>query len=536
MATNYDYIIIGAGSAGCVLANRLTSSGDHNVLLIEAGPKFDTMLTKMPMGIAELFDNEKVAWLNKTKPSANFANREMILTQGKMLGGGSSINAHVYTRGQKKNFDDWAAAGCDGWSWDEVLPYFKKSETCTDVPGDFHGKSGPLRTTVHKKVLPITKDFIAASQEAGFPFNPDTSTANNIGIGYTHAAIYKGQRQSTYKAFLEPIMKRPNLTVKTGAYVHKILFDGKQAVGVDMGNEQYKCTKEVILSAGAIGSPQILQHSGIGDPEHLKSLGIDIVHPSPEVGQNLQDHLFAHLKFKVEDPKTSMNRIFTNPFNTVRVVLQWIFKKEGVMTMPASAALGFIKSDPSQSVADAQVAMVPYFYEISPKTGKATFKKYGGMTFSAMNVTPHSKGEVKISSNNPKDRAVLDMNYLADERDIVRMRNIFKQLRDIAKQPSITKYGLTEILPGPEVTSDDDLETYFRNTAETIYHPVGTCRMGSDATAVVDPQLRVNGIEGLRVIDASIMPSITTGNTNAPSIMIGEKGADLILEANKVLA
>jgi len=502
MATNYDYIIIGAGSAGCVLANRLTATGDHNVLLIEAGPKFDKMLTRMPMGIAELFDNPKVAWLNETKPSPNFANREMILTQGKMLGGGSSINAHVYTRGQKKNFDDWAA--------------------------------GPLRTTVFKDVSPLTKAFIKAGQEAGFPFNPDTSTANNIGVGYTHTAIYKGQRQSTYKAFLEPVMDRSNLTVKTGAYVHKILFDGKRAVGVDLGDVQYNCTKEVIVSAGAIGSPQILQHSGIGDPDHLQSIGINVVHAAPEVGKNLQDHLFAHVKFKVKDPKASINRIFTNPFNTIKVVLQWIFKKEGIMTMPASAALGFLKSDESQPAADAQMAMVPYFYEISPKTGKAVFKKFGGMTISAMNVTPHSKGEVKISSNNPKERAVLDMNYFSDDRDIKRLRNIFKQLRVIAKQPAMTEFGLTEILPGPEVTTDEDLEKYFRNTAETIYHPVGTCRMGSDATAVVDPQLQVKGIEGLRVIDASIMPSITTGNTNAPAIMIGEKGADLILGSNKL--
>jgi len=504
----YDYIIIGAGSAGCVLANRLTASGENKVLLLEAGPKYDTIWTKMPMGIAQLFDNEKVVWMNETKLSEKFGNRPLILTQAKLLGGGSSINAHVYTRGQKKNYDDWAAAGCEGWSWDEVLPYFKKSESCTEVEGDFHGKNGPLKTSVHKDLQPITKDFLKAAQEAGIPFSPDTSTANNIGIGYTHTAIHKGERVSTYKAFLEPIMNRSNLTVKTGAYVNRILFEGKKAVGVEVGNEKINCHKEVILSAGAIGSPQILQHSGIGDPAHLKEVGVEVVHASPEVGQNLQDHLFAHVKYKVKDPKMSINRIFTNPFNTMKVVFQWFFKRKGIMTMPASAVLGFLKSDDSQEAADTQMAMVPYFYEISPKTGKATFKEYGGMTVSAMNVSPHSRGDVKIATNNPKDRAILNMNYLEDDRDIVRLRNLFRKLRVISKEPSIAKYGLTEILPGPNVTSDEDLETYFRNTAETIYHPVGTCRMGNDATAVVDPQLRVKGVTGLRVIDASIMPSI----------------------------
>ena len=526
----YDYIIIGAGSAGCVLANRLTASGQYKVLLLEAGPKYDTIWTKMPMGIAQLFDNPKVAWMNETKPSEKFGNRPLILTQGKMLGGGSSINAHVYTRGQKKNYDAWAAAGCQGWSWEEVLPYFKKSECCTDVDGDFHGKTGELKTSLYKDILPITSDFLKAAQESGMPLSPDTSTANHIGIGYTHTTTFNGERQSTFKAFLEPIMKRPNLTVRTGVYVHKIVFEGKKAVGVDLGNEQISCAKEIIVSAGAIGSPQILQHSGIGDPAHLKSVGIDLVQEAPEVGQNLQDHLFAHVKYRIRDKKASINRMFTNPLNTMVQVFKWLIGRKGIMKMPASALLGFFKSDEGQEVADVQMAMVPYFYEISPKTGKATFKEYGGMTVSAMNVTPHSKGEVKVSSSNPLERAVLNMNYLDDDRDIVRLRNAFKRLREIAKEASIAKYELTEILPGPDVTSDEDLEKYFRTTAETIYHPVGTCRMGSDASAVVDPQLRVKGLKGLRVVDASIMPSITTGNTNAPAIMIGEKGADMILQ------
>ncbi len=527
-----DYIIIGAGTAGCVLANRLTASGQNRVLLLEAGRKDNSLWVNMPFGFTQLLDNESFAWLYKTVPTRSFADRFLTMTQGKMLGGSSSMNGNMYVRGHANDYNGWAAAGCTGWSWEEVLPYYKKSQHFAEGDPKYHGHDGEMGVSWHRKLESVTEAFIEAAQEAGIPFNEDTNNGNNLGIGYPQVTIYQGLRQST-ASILEPAMNRSNLNIRIHAQVLRLVFDGNRVVGVEVkteGGEKeiVRCEKEVILSAGAIGSPQILQHSGIGDGEHLNSLGIDVLVDSPAVGKNLQDHLSVPLKYRMASASDSINRFLSSKFRMLGQLIRWKLAREGVMAKPVTEVMGFFKTDEALSCPDIQIGMKPYSFNVSPE-GDARIDSFPGISVQAFNVNSYSRGEVKIKSNDPEKRTEIDINYLSDGRDIAATTRGLERLREVMKQPAIKRLGPVEVEPGEEVSQPSDFEAYIRKAADTIYHPVGTCAMGGDESSVLDPQLKVRGAEGLRVVDASIMPKITSGNTAAPTIMIGEKGADLVL-------
>jgi choline dehydrogenase len=530
----HDYIVVGSGSAGGVVASRVTESRRHRVLLVEAGRADDSFWVPIPLGMTRLLSDAGYAWLDRTIPTESFGDRSLVLTQGKMLGGSSSLNGMIYVRGQKEDYDSWAEAGCSGWSWADVLPHFKKSE-CLEEGGsdEHHGRHGELKVSWIRNIHDTSEDFLQATQDAGIPFNEDTNSGHQEGVGYLQGTIYKGTRQSTANTFLKAAAGRSNLKIMTSAHVRRVVFEGKRAVGVEVEDAQgatrtVRCGKEVILCAGAIGTPQILQHSGIGDGEHLQSLGIGVVADVPEVGRNLQDHLFAHLKFKLKEGSASLNAIFNSTLRMGVELLRWKLSGKGMMTTTSAHIIGFFKSDESLARPDLELAMRPFSFALSAD-GAAVVDSFPGITVSAINTRPFSRGEVKIQSANPKERAKIHTNYLSDHRDIELLAAGLRRVREIMKQPAIAKHVVAELEPGSACTSADDLEKYLRAKTSTVYHPVGTCRMGADETAVLDPKLRLQGIEGVRVIDASVMPTITSANPNAPCIMIGEKGADLVL-------
>ena len=526
---SFDTIIVGAGTAGCVLANRLTASGKRRVLLIEAGGADKNFWIPIPLGMPRLIANPALAWLDPTIATPNIGNRSIVLTQGKMLGGSSSLNGMIHVRGHSADYDGWAAAGCPGWSWNEVLPYYKRAESIEGGSDACHGRTGELKLSWIKGIHSSSHAFLRAAQEAGIAFNEDNNSGKQEGIGYIQGAIHKGRRQSTSVAFLRPAQGRSNLTVRTNAHVQRIVFDKGRAVGIELaGGDVIRADHEVILSAGTIGTPHILQHSGVGDAALLRKLGINVVLDAPEVGKNLQDHLFGHLKYGIREPADSMNRLFTNvPFMGL-ALLRWALFGTGPMNTTSAQLVGFIRSSADQPKPDIQLAMRPFSFHIAAG-GAVAIDASPGITVSAINVQPFSRGEVKIASSDPCKRAEVHTNYLSDHRDIETLTNGIAKLREVMRQPSIAKITTGELEPGLAASSPQEIEAYLRKAAATVYHPVGTCRMGSDDRAVVDPSLRVRGLDGLRVIDASIMPKIISGNTNAPALMIGEKGADLVL-------
>jgi choline dehydrogenase len=534
----YDYIIVGAGSAGCALAYRLSREASRKVLLLEAGPSDSHPMIHMPLGFAFLLKDTKHNWCYKTDAEPNLDDREIGWPRGKVLGGTSSINGMVYIRGQREDYDGWAALGNKGWSYEEVMPYFLRCEHKAEGPSEYHGYGGPLwveNVNLEDK-LELADLFLQAAVQTGIPYNEDFNGATQEGAGYYQLNIKKGLRQSTARTYLKLCQQRPNLTIKTRALTQQVLIEDSKAVGVEylQTTGKTKATvkayakSEVILCGGVINSPQLLELSGVGNKDILEPLGIAVKKHLPGVGDNLQDHLTVHVIQGLHGVKTFFEE--TRPLTLVKNIFNFLFRRHGLLTHPAAQAGIFFRTNEEQTRPMAQVHFAPAASEVD---AKGTLKTAPGTTATVCQLRPESRGSVHIRSGNPESAPSIKANYLATESDRNTMIAAVRKIRDIFNAPALDKYRDSEFEPGAQVQSDEEILDYIRANAESVYHPVGSCKMGKDKMAVVDSRLRVRGIDCLRVADASIMPNIISGNTNAPAIMIAEKCADMVLEDAK---
>jgi len=537
VASTYDYIIVGAGSAGCVLANRLSADADKRVLLLEAGGRDSNPWIHVPVGYFKTLHNPKLDWCYKTAPDPGLNGRSIDWPRGKTLGGSSSINGLLYIRGQAEDYDHWRQLGNVGWAFDDVLKYFKRSENQQRGGDEYHGADGPLSVSDIRHESRICDAFIAAAEEIGIPRNDDFNGSTQEGVGYFQLTTYKGRRCSAAVAYLNPILQRRNLDIITDAHVERLLFDGEGAAAV-IGAQYIEKTMprradlrpggELILSAGTIGSPQILQLSGIGPGPVLSEANVPVLREMTGVGGNLQDHLQIRMVYKVNVP--TLNNQINNVFRRIMIGFEYLLLRSGPMAMGASQVCAFTKTRPELQTPDIQF----HFQPLSADKPGIQMHTFSGVTASVCQLRPESLGEIKVASPDPHVYPEIHPNYLSAARDQETVVAAMRFTRRLFGSSALSPFVVGEVSPGGIRQSDAELLETARNISQTIYHPVGTCRMGDGPTAVVDARLRVHGITGLRVADASIMPTIVSGNTNAPTIMIAEKAAEMIREDTAV--
>ena len=528
MQGEFDYIVVGAGSAGCVLADRLTASGRHKVLLLEAGGNDNHFWIHVPLGYGKLFSDARVNWLYQSEPEPELGGRSIIQPRGKVLGGSSSINGLLYIRGQTEDFDHWRQLGNTGWSFADVLPHFRRAEDQARGESELHGTGGPLAVSDVER-HPLCEAFIEAAEQAGFARTGDFNGPTQEGAGYYQLTARNGRRCSTARGYLREAKRRSNLQVISNALASRVLFEGRRAVGVEYIKNGHKQTArtagEVILSGGAFNSPQLLQLSGVGPADLLRAHGIGVVADRPGVGAELQDHYQSRFNYRCTEAIT-INDMMAKPVNRIAAGLNYLLFRKGFLSIGAGYAGGFFKTDPTLPTPDVQL----HFILFSAESVGQALHPFPGFLASVCQLRPQSRGTVRIKSSDPAMPPAIQPRYLSAPADRDVLVAGMKLLRRVMAAPAIARYVAAELNPGAKCVSDEDLLAYAREKGTTVFHPTSTCRMGPDGTAVVDETLRVKGLDRLRVVDASIMPALVSGNTNAAAIMIAEKGADMILK------
>ena len=522
-----DYIIVGSGSAGSIVANRLSEKSNIKISIVEAGGSNTHPFIKMPAGFIKTINDKRFNWCFKTEASREVNNREIFFPRGKGFGGSSSINGHLYVRGQPDDYNQWAQLGNLGWGYDDILPYFKKSENKEGGNDDYRGKNGPLFVTDIVDKHPICEEFIKGSKELNIPLQEDYNSSNQEGIFYYQRTIKNGMRFSASDAFLKPALKRKNVQIYSNTMVLKIIFKNKKAIGLvcEKDNKKFEifAEKEIILCAGAIGTPHLLQISGVGNPEHLKNIGVLTLHESKNVGEGLQDHYAVRVSNSINKPVSLNER--ARGYKLALEVMKWIIFKKGLLSYSPAHVGAFLKSSPKIDFPDLQFVFTPASYS-EGMIGK--LQNTPGITCGVWQSRPHSRGYVKAVSNDINEPPLIQPNYLKEKIDQDLMIEGVKRCRALLKTSNINKISIKENLPGKDIKTDNEILDFIRNNGGTVYHAIGSCRMGMDKSAVVNSELKVNGIQNLRIVDASIMPTMPSGNTNAATMMIAEKASDLI--------